>query len=334
MTRHICNFCKQSFSQSFNLERHLGRCKIAKEMRMNEYIENLKIKHRQETSKMLVNIEELHKKRDFYENSYNFNVEKLDQYKSENQVLKEQLVSEKKNVDYYKEMFIQAQETCKVREDVLSHQIFKLKAEIDSLNGKNETLKECYEKLAKPFNVTTTNNNTNSHNNTTNNITQQFFFSPEFIEEKIDKNFTKDHVVEMMKGIGMFVKKFIATDENGNLSYYCSDPSRQIFKYVNPDGVEFRDVKAEKIISPLKPNLVQKIEKIKEKQTQELTHRQKRNEMMKEDPDISKEEQEDYEQETVRVSNYVSKSSELLKEMKDKKINSKLSKEFSKVLIK
>jgi hypothetical protein len=83
----------------------------------------------------------------------------------------------------------------------------------------------------------------NTTTNTTNNIlsiqTPIDFNNIEKVKNIIDEKYTK--------GIAKFAVENILTDENGNLTYICTDPSRQIFKYKDSSGDIRKDVEAKKI---------------------------------------------------------------------------------------
>jgi hypothetical protein len=65
--------------------------------------------------------------------------------------------------------------------------------------------------------------------------------------EKLDKNYISDG----QKGVEQFACDNLLKDENGNMNYICSDPSRHIFKFQNSEGNIEKDVKAIKLTNML-----------------------------------------------------------------------------------
>ena len=49
------------------------------------------------------------------------------------------------------------------------------------------------------------------------------------------------------KGLARFAKDKLLTDDNKDLKYICTDPSRQIFKYKDNSGKIIKDVEAKKL---------------------------------------------------------------------------------------
>jgi hypothetical protein len=75
------------------------------------------------------------------------------------------------------------------------------------------------------------------------------FNNLEKVKTIIDEKYNNSYLFEGQKGIAKFVVENILTDENGNLNYICTDPSRQIFKYKDPSGDIRKDIEAKKIIN-------------------------------------------------------------------------------------
>ena len=85
--------------------------------------------------------------------------------------------------------------------------------------------------------------------------------SDERIENIIKTKLSQEHVINGQKGIAHFVVDNILKDENGNLSYICSDFSRKVFQYKNGREI-VKDLSANKLIDKLISNKL--CEKIKE----------------------------------------------------------------------
>lgn len=67
------------------------------------------------------------------------------------------------------------------------------------------------------------------------------------IKELINNKYNLEYIFEGQKGMAKFAVENILTDENGNLKYICTDPSRYIFKYKDPTGDIKKDIEAKKL---------------------------------------------------------------------------------------
>ena len=116
-----------------------------------------------------------------------------------------------------------------------------------------EQIKDLQEKLEKIANKaidrpTTVVSNTTTNNNL--NIMSSIDFNNfDKIKDAIENKLSVNHVVDGQKGLAKFMVDTILTDEEGNLLYVCTDPSRNMFKYKNTDGEINKDVEAKKLIS-------------------------------------------------------------------------------------
>jgi phosphatidylglycerophosphatase A len=117
---------------------------------------------------------------------------------------------------------------------------------------------------------------TSKTNNTTNNIDLKLFISEEVVSQKIQNKFTKNHLINGYNGIANFIKKEIVTNDDGKLLYTCSDASRQIFNYTDENGNEVKDVKGAKMLSLVKPKLIEKTSQIQAKEQDEYNYLRKR----------------------------------------------------------
>ena len=71
------------------------------------------------------------------------------------------------------------------------------------------------------------------------------------VREIINSKFNMDYIIDGQKGIAKFAVDHVLTDENGDLKYICTDPSRQIFKYKDIHGDIQKDVEAAKLTNYL-----------------------------------------------------------------------------------
>ncbi len=88
-------------------------------------------------------------------------------------------------------------------------------------------------------------------NNTTNNIlniaSSIDFKNVNDIKKIIDDDYNALYALNGQKGVARFLVDKFLTDENGNLKYICTDPSRHIFKFKNDKGEIKKDIEAKKL---------------------------------------------------------------------------------------
>lgn len=81
----------------------------------------------------------------------------------------------------------------------------------------------------------------------TTNTTFNYFDEPEKVKDLITNNLTIEHIIDGQKGVAEFAYDYLLKDNDGSINYFCSDPSRSIFKYFSKNGVVEKDVKALKL---------------------------------------------------------------------------------------
>ena len=129
--------------------------------------------------------------------------------------------------------------------DELRKEILVLETKNDMLEKHMDRSTSTVEEIAKqPRNQT---------NNTQNKIiiTTPLDLSKESILSAIENSFNDNYLVQGQKGIARFAYDTILKDEQGELKYICTDPSRQIFQYKNSEGEIKKDVKATKLTKAL-----------------------------------------------------------------------------------
>jgi uncharacterized coiled-coil protein SlyX len=152
-----------------------------------------------------------------------------------------------------------------------SSTISSLKAELKStreyLDKQEKQVKELQDKLerisskaiesaaAPPM---TTNNNNKTINN---NIVVNNFFTQDYIDKKVKDNFSRDHLIEGVKGVAKFTLEHIIKEGNKML-YVCTDSARQVFYFLASDGTKTKDFKSIKLINALQKPICEKSLKI------------------------------------------------------------------------
>jgi hypothetical protein len=82
-------------------------------------------------------------------------------------------------------------------------------------------------------------------------IMNNFFDNPEKIKQLVDEKLTQTHIIDGQKGVAQFAYDALLKDDDGNVNYFCTDPSRNIFKFQNNDGNIEKDIKANKLTNLL-----------------------------------------------------------------------------------
>ena len=154
-------------------------------------------------------------------------------------------------LENYKEQLEKQEENSK---EQLEKQLENYKEQLEKQEENyKEQIKDLQEKLEKIANKAIDRPTTVVSNTTTNNnlniVSSLDFNNFDRIKDAIENKLSVNHVVDGQKGLAKFMVDTILTDEDGNLLYVCTDPSRNMFKYKNTDGEINKDVEAKKLIS-------------------------------------------------------------------------------------
>ena len=226
----ICEYCDKKFTTKQQVCIHINLCKTKnKDEKEKEFEEKLKIKEKE--------FEEKVKEKEFEEKVKEKEFEEKVKEKEFEEKLK---IKEKEFEEKLKIKEKEFEKKLKEKENI----IYEYKEKNAGLVGQLMTLKEDHETLREiakqPKNSTTTNN--------TLNITSCIDFDNiNKIKDVIQNDFNINYAINGQKGIARFVKDKLLKDENGNLLYVCTDPSRQIFKYKDNKGEIRKDVEAKKL---------------------------------------------------------------------------------------
>ena len=219
-----CNFCDKIYTKK-TLKVHLITCK-SKKNQQSLYEKVVYINNEDDIKK------ECNLKIDYIKKECNL---KIDNIKKECNIKLEQ----SKN-----ECDIKLEQKNKEIDNLLKqHYLEKnaLNTTIDHLNEKLEIYKESRNTI----------NNTTNNNNNKIIIKNVMNFSDDYIKKIFDEKFTEKHMLKGQRGIARFAFENLLKDMNGELSYVCTDPSRQIFKYKTTDDIIEKDIKAIKLSSAL-----------------------------------------------------------------------------------
>ena len=135
---------------------------------------------------------------------------------------------------------------CNISE--LKEIITKIKTQLEESQKLTKELQNSIDKFViQGINKQTTTNNTTNNNNTLNIMSSLDFNNINKIKDLIDDNYNINYAIDGQKGLARFVVDNLLKDENGELLYICTDPSRQIFKYKDDSGEIKKDVEAKKL---------------------------------------------------------------------------------------
>jgi len=143
-----------------------------------------------------------------------------------------------------------------IRDDkikTLEETILELKTENKIYSKDHEFIKE----IAKKPTIT---NNNNSNNKFL--IMSPFNLTQSQINTIINDKFTKEYFLGGQKGVANFTSNNILKDKNGNLTYICTDASRNVFNFKTKEGEIEKDIKANKLTETISPAVITKSEKI------------------------------------------------------------------------
>ena len=161
-----------------------------------------------------------------------------------------------KCLEKYKSLVIKLEEKINKNESLINNKtddIDNLKHQLDILQTKNDMLEKqlersttTVEEIAKQPKVqnTTTNNNKIL-------IATPLDLSKQGVNQMIQNGFSHEYLTQGQKGVAKFAYDNMLKDDEGNLKYICTDPSRQIFQFKNEDGTVQKDVKATKLTKAL-----------------------------------------------------------------------------------
>jgi hypothetical protein len=149
------------------------------------------------------------------------------------------IIKEKDNLLKEKDDIIEI--IIKEKDDIieeLKNRILKLETENDIYKNDHDFVKNM---AAQP--KTTNNNKIKVMNN--------FFDNPEKVRQLVNEKLTQDHICDGQKGVAQFAYDILLKDDEGNINYFCTDPSRSIFKFQNSDGETEKDIRAIKLTNML-----------------------------------------------------------------------------------
>jgi hypothetical protein len=223
-----CEFCNKKLSTVGNLNYHIKNNKNCLEIQKN---------HNQNVLVSLISC-------DFCDKTFSSKTLKVHLTTCKNK--KDELLKEKDELLKEKdELLKEKDELLKEKDDIieeLKNRILKLETENDIYKNDHDFVKNL---AAQPKTTTNTNNNNKIR------VMNNFFDNPEKVKQLVNDKLTQNHICDGQKGVAQFAYDILLRDEDGNINYFCTDPSRSIFKFQNADGETEKDIKAMKLTNML-----------------------------------------------------------------------------------
>ena len=216
-----CKFCNKNFTTISNLNYHMKNNKKCLEIQQNQ---------NQNDNNVSCDF----CKKNFSNKSLKVHLRicKIKKEKEINDIIneKDDLLNEKDDLLNEKDVIIEE----------LKNRILKLETENDIYKNDHDFVKNM---AAQPK---TTNNNNNKIR-----VMNNFFDNPEKVKQIVNDKLTQEHICDGQKGVAQFAYDTLLKDNDGNINYFCTDPSRSIFKFQNSEGETEKDVKAMKLTNML-----------------------------------------------------------------------------------
>jgi len=209
-----CKFCNKQLSTVGNLNYHIKNNKNCLEIQKNHRNEN-------DIPISLVSCE-------FCDKTFSNKTLKVHLKTCKNR--KDELLKEKDAIIKQKDEIIEE----------MKNRILKLETENDIYKNDHELIKNL---ASQPKTMNNNNNKIRIMNN--------FFDNPEKVKQIVNEKLTNDHIIDGQKGVAQFAYNTLLRDDEGNVNYFCTDPSRCIFKFQNSEGEIEKDIKAIKLTNML-----------------------------------------------------------------------------------
>lgn len=224
-----CEYCNKTFSTKSNLKYHMKTAKYCLEIqkRINN-LDDIQSK----------SFDCIYCKKEFSTNQRLLKHSSIciERYKK---------LLETKDKEYEEKLELKDKELCEVysRVQELKDRIIELEAENRLLREHSNNNQSTINEIAKQPRVATTNNKIL--------ITTPVDLSQSTVQQVIKDGFSDEYMIQGQKGIARFAYDNMLKDNQGNLKYICTDPSRQIFQYKTEEGKMQKDVKAKKLTKAL-----------------------------------------------------------------------------------
>jgi hypothetical protein len=241
MTSYKCNFCNFDLSTNYSLLRHQKNnkncIKIQKTFNVSENIlDNTQDNLNTDFVCEFCNKE--FKTKQSKNTHMNMKSCKLQQNYLENEKLK--IIEDQKNE-------IQDQKI----------EIQNLLSKIEDLQKQNDEFQNTMKEIAIKY-VSTPKIVNNKYT-----FLSTFNLTKDEIKNTIQKNFTENHFLNGQEGVAEFTYNNLLIDKDNNkLKYYCNDPSRKVFTYIDESGNAVKDIKSKNLTKMIASDVIDKSKSI------------------------------------------------------------------------
>ena len=231
-----CKFCNKNFTTISNLNYHMKNNKKCLEIQQNQNQNDnnvscdfCKKNFSNKSLKVHLRICKIKKEKEIND-IMNEKDAIIEEIKKDKDAIIEEIKKEKEAIIDEKDAIIEE----------LKNRILKLETENDIYKNDHDFVKNM---AAQPK---TTNNNNNKIR-----VMNNFFDNPEKVKQIVNDKLTQEHICDGQKGVAQFAYDTLLKDNDGNINYFCTDPSRSIFKFQNAEGETEKDIKAIKLTNML-----------------------------------------------------------------------------------
>lgn len=117
--------------------------------------------------------------------------------------------------------------------------------------------------------VTNTQNNIINNNNIQIHILPPLNLSSDYIREQVDE-YTVEHYLKGAEGMAEWMVERVLRDKDGKILYVCTDKNRKHFHYFNENKEKIEDIKAQRLLAAITPDLTEKLNEIMKEQNKEI----------------------------------------------------------------
>lgn len=174
--------------------------------------------------------------------------------------------------NYYMKQHLLSSSACKViaeKNKIIEEQKIEIedqKIEIQNLLSKIEDLQKQndeFQNTMKEIALKSVSTPKIVNNNNKYTFLSTFNLTKDEIKNAIQKNFTENHFLNGQEGVAEFTYNNLLIDKDNNkLKYYCNDPSRKQFTYIDESGNAVKDIKSKNLTKMIACDVIDKSKSI------------------------------------------------------------------------
>ena len=254
MTIYKCEFCNFSLSTNYSLDRHKKNNKNCINIQKNK---NGNINDTVE----IIEGENLEIKCEFCNKEFKTRKSKNTHISMSCKMYQEHLENKQKNrIDEQDKIIEDHKNEIQDHKNEIQEQkieIQNLLSKIEDLQKQNEDLQNNMKEIAiKSVSTPKIINNKYTFLST-------FNLTKDEIKNTIQRNFTENHFLNGQEGVAEFTYNNLLIDkDNKKLKYYCNDPSRKVFTYIDDSGNVVKDIKSKNLTKMIACDVIDKSKSI------------------------------------------------------------------------